>query len=30
MKKNISYNRTVIVNQGGQVSSITISRAYDA
>ena len=27
MKKNISYNRTAIVNQGGQVSSITISRA---
>lgn len=24
MKKNISYNRTAIVNQGGQVSSITI------
>ena len=29
MKKNISYNRTAIVNQGGQVSSITISRAIE-
>ena len=29
MKKNISYNRTAIVNQGGQVSSITISRAME-
>lgn len=28
MKKNISYNRTAIVNQGGQVSSMTISRAF--
>lgn len=27
MKKNISYNRTAIVNQGGTVSSMTISRA---
>lgn len=29
MKKNVSYNRTAIVNQGGQVSSITISRAIE-
>lgn len=29
MKKNISYNGTAIVNQGGQVSSITISRAIE-
>lgn len=29
MNKNISYNRTAIVNQGGQVSSITISRAIE-
>lgn len=29
MNKNISYNRTAIVNQGGQVSSITILRAIE-
>lgn len=29
MNKNISYNRTAIVNQRGQVSSITISRAIE-
>ena len=28
MNKNISYNRTAIVNQGGTVSSMTISRAF--
>lgn len=28
MKKNISYNRTAIVNQNGTVSSMTISRAF--
>lgn len=28
MKKNISYNRTAIVNQNGIVSSMTISRAF--
>lgn len=27
MNKNISYNRTAIVNQNGTVSSMTISRA---
>lgn len=26
-KRNISYNRTAIVNRGGEVSSLTISRA---
>lgn len=28
MNKNISYNRTAIVNQNGTVSSMTISRAF--
>lgn len=28
MNKNISYNRTVIVNQNGTVPSMTISRAF--
>lgn len=28
MNKNISYNRTAIVNQNGTVSSTTISRAF--
>lgn len=28
MNKNISYNRTAIVNQNGIVSSMTISRAF--
>lgn len=28
MNKNISYNRTAIVNQNGTVSSVTISRAF--
>lgn len=28
MNKNISYNRTEIVNQNGIVSSMTISRAF--
>lgn len=28
MNKNISYNKTAIVNQNGTVSSMTISRAF--
>lgn len=28
MNKNISYNRTAIVNQNGTVSSMTISRTF--